>query len=87
MELEANLLCACGLPPSPISCREVPVPPAGTSHTHNEGWMEDSISSPVGSFQGCAVFQKARECQDSPGVWPTSLESGCLRAGLREAGV
>ena len=72
LEPEANLPCACGLRPSPISYSEVPVPPAETSHTHNEGCVEDSISSPVGSFQGCAVFQKAGECQDSPGVWPTS---------------
>lgn len=33
---------------------------------------EDSISSPVGSFQGCAAFQKAGNAKTPPGVWPTS---------------
>lgn len=45
------------LMPSPISYSEVPVPPAETSHTYNEG-VSDSISSQWVPFRAVLLFRR-----------------------------
>lgn len=63
-------------------------PQPGSSCTHNEDWMEKCYFLPWQfPFRAVLFSSKAKECWDSPRVWPTLLESGCLRAGAWEAGV
>lgn len=50
---------ACGCPALSLAERS-PCPRLGTSRTHGGGWMENIISSPEGSFQGCAVFWQGK---------------------------
>ena len=71
MEPEANLPCACGLRPSPISYSEVPVPPAETSHTHTMKVAWRIVFPPQWvPFRAVLFFRRQGNAKTPPGSGP-----------------